>query len=91
MKRLIARSKFVLAVVIAVALRPRLWVTAFSQLALLAPKGWFNRAPFLPVPAPDYLAFRTLTQYGSNDHPPTSRDVVEYLMWCGEMRRLAQR
>ncbi len=90
MKRLIARSRFVLAVVIAVARRPRLWVTAFRQVALLAPKGWLTRAPFLPVPAPDYLAFRTVTQYGSDDHPPTSHDVVEYLMWCGEMRRLAR-
>ena len=91
MKRLIARSKFVLAVVFAVSRRPRLWVTAFRQMVSLAPKGWLTRTPFLPVPAPDYLAFRTLTQYGSDDHPPTRRDVVEYLMWCGEMRRLAQR
>lgn len=91
MKRLIARSKFVLAVVIAVSRRPRLWITAFRQTALLAPKGWLTQTPFLPVPAPDYLAFRTVTQYGTDDHPPTSRDVVEYLIWCGEMRRLGQR
>ena len=91
MKQLIARSKFVLAIVIAVSWRPRLWGTAFRQMVLLAPKGWLTRTPFLPVPAPDYLAFRTLTQYGSDDHHPTSRDVVEYLMWCGDMRRLAQR
>ncbi len=85
----VARMRFVLAVVIAVGRRPSLWVTAVRQVMLLAPKGWTRRMPFLPLPAPDYLAFRTLTQYGSAHHTPTSKDVVEYLSWCGQMRRLA--
>lgn len=84
-----ARMRFVLAVVIAVGRRPTLWATAIRQSMLLAPKGWARRMPFLPLPAPDYLAFRTLTQYGSAHHTPTSKDVVEYLLWCGRMRRLA--
>jgi len=85
----LARTRFVLAVVLAVGRRPKLWTTAMRQAQLLAPKGWIRRFPFLPLPAPDYLAFRTVTQYGTSNHPPTSRDVLEYLAWCGQMRRLA--
>jgi len=85
----IARTRFVLAVVIAVGRRPALWVIAFRQMLLLAPRGWFRRFPFLPLPAPDYLEFRVVTQYGSGDHPPRPQDVVEYLAWCGHMRRIA--
>ena len=88
MSNAVARARFFLAVVVAVARRPTLWATAVRQMLLLAPKGWSRRLPFLPLPAPDYLAFRTVTQYGTSDHTPTSKDVVEYLLWCGQMRRL---
>jgi hypothetical protein len=85
----IARTRFVLAVVIAVGRRPSLWVIAIRQMLLLAPRGWIRRFPFLPLPSQDYLAFRSVTQYGKGDHPPRPQDVVEYLTWCAQMRRIA--
>jgi hypothetical protein len=70
-----------------VACRPRLWATALRQGLRLARPRWWRRAPFLPVPDPDYLAFRLDTQYGSGPAaaPPDPRDLVEYLEWCREV------
>jgi hypothetical protein len=36
----------------------------------------------LPLPPRDYVAFRLVTQYGSNGDAPTRGDVVDYLTWC---------
>jgi hypothetical protein len=66
----------------AIARRPHLWPTAARQVRKLAPTGWWRRPPFLPVPAKDYLAFRTVTQYGETAQSPTPEDVVDYLAWC---------
>jgi hypothetical protein len=67
--------------------RPHLWVTALRQAHRLARPHWWRHAPFLPLPDPDYLAFRLETQYGSGDTGgrPDARDLVEYLEWCREM------
>jgi hypothetical protein len=67
-------------VVRAVVVRPRLWPTALRQAHRLAAPGWWRRPPFLPLPDPDYLAFRLETQYGSAPQAP--EDVVAYLEWC---------
>ena len=72
---------FWFAVIFALARRPALWGTACSQTFRLAAPGWWRRAPFLPLPTADYLAFRLETQYG-NDQPPKPADVVTYLHWC---------
>ena len=68
----------------AIACRPRLWVTAARQARKLAPRGWWRRPPFLPVPSKDYVAFRTVTQYGETVRSPSHEDVVDYLAWCRE-------
>jgi hypothetical protein len=52
----------------------------------LARTGWWRHRPFLPLPGGDYLAFRLLTQYGDEHHPPTPSDVVDYLAWCARVR-----
>ena len=80
--------------------RPRLWWTAVRQALRLARRRWWTRAPFLPLPDPEYLRFRFETQYGA-DRPGDKlgtradpRDLVTYLEWCREMpegRRLPRR
>ena len=67
----------------AVIVRPRLWPTAVGQALRLAPRGWWRRRPFLPLPDPAYLRFRMQTQYGG-DQPrtPVPHDLVAYLEWC---------
>lgn len=65
----------------AVAVRPRLWLTALRQARVMARRRWWRRRPFLPVPGDDYLRFRLATMYG-DDVRMDRRDVVEYLEWC---------
>jgi hypothetical protein len=74
------------AVVAAVARRPSLWPTAIRTAATLAPRGWWRRPPFLPVPDRAYLRFRAVTQYGDADRRPDPDDVIQYLTWCATMR-----
>ncbi|MCU1496538.1 MAG: hypothetical protein JWM47_491 [Acidimicrobiales bacterium] len=76
-----------LAVVAAVLRRPSLWAVAIEQVFRLARPGWWRRAPFVPLPDPDYLRFRLETQYGS-DHDPEPQDVIAYLAWCREFAHL---
>ena len=69
--------------------RPRLWATGVRQALRLARPGWWRRAPYLPIPDPDYLRFRFETQYGSSGQAEP-RDVAWYLEWCHEMERAAR-
>ena len=66
--------------------RPDLWVSALRQARLLAPRGWWRSAPFLPLPDGDYLHFRMVTMYGGDDRDSDGavepRDVVAWLEWC---------
>jgi hypothetical protein len=72
-----------IAVVGAVATRPRLWPTAVGQIFRLSPTGWWRRAPYVPRPDPAYVRFRVATQYGGTEAAaPDPHDVVEYLSWC---------
>ena len=65
----------------AVARRPDLWVHAVRALFAFAPRGWWRRVPFLPVPDRGYMAFRRFTAYGSTEHPLDPSDVVAFLEW----------
>lgn len=76
----------VLGVILPVLVRPWLWWTAVVQAFRLAPRGWWRRPPFLPVPDADYLAFRLQTMYGDPHHRPAAADVVVYLEWCRRYR-----
>ena len=66
----------------AVAARPALWPTALRQARRLAPRRWWRRAPFLPVPDRAWLRFRAETQYGDPDRPLDAGDVVTWLQWA---------
>jgi hypothetical protein len=69
-------------VVAAVARRPALWPTASRQARRLAPRRWWARRPFLPVPDRAWLRFRAETQYGDPDRVPDAADVVTWLQWA---------
>lgn len=66
----------------AVLRRPDLWPTAVVVVLRLARPGWWRRPPFLPLPDPDYWAFRAVTAFGAVDAPPDPREVITYLEWC---------
>jgi hypothetical protein len=71
-----------------VAVRPGLWATAASQVGRLARPGWWRRWPPVPAPDPEYLRFRLQTQYGDPDREPEPDDVIAYLRWCRDYRRI---
>lgn len=72
----------------AVLPHPSLWFTGLRQARSLAAPGWWHRAPFLPLPAPDYVRFRLETAYGgAGDHPPDPEDLLTYLRWCRDLPR----
>lgn len=73
---------WVVGAALAVLVRPSLWATAVRQVFVLAPPGWWRRAPYLPLPDPAYLAFRFRTAYGDAGAGPSPADVVTYLHWC---------
>jgi hypothetical protein len=74
---------------LAVGRRPALWATAVRQIGVLAAPGWWRRAPFLPLPSPEYLQFRLQTAYGGTaPYPVEPDDLVGYLDWCRGTRRL---
>jgi hypothetical protein len=75
----------------AVAGHPSLWTTAIGQGRRLVPAGWWRSAPFLPLPSRAYLEFRMQTQYGDISHRPERDDVLNYLRWCRDWRRLDRR
>jgi hypothetical protein len=66
---------------------PSLYGTALRQAVALAPSRWWRSWPPLPLPDAGYLAFRMETAYGG-DGPPPAGDVVAYLRWCRQWRRL---
>jgi hypothetical protein len=50
-------------------------------------RGWYKRPPFLPIPPPDYLAWRLDTAYGDEERVPDSDEIHRYLGWAEWMRR----
>ena len=69
-------------VVRAVAPHPSLWWTALATVFRLSRRGWWRRAPFLPVPGAAYWQFRLVTAFGGRGGTMSSDDVVAYLRWC---------
>lgn len=45
-------------------------------------RDWWRRAPFLPLPARDYVRWRLYTAYGDPDFVPPADDIVRYAHWA---------
>jgi len=45
-------------------------------------RGWYRRAPFLPLPDRTYLRWRMFTAYGDSDAVPPVEDVIRYARWA---------
>ena len=44
-------------------------------------RDWYRRAPFLPLPDRDYLAWRMHTAYGDHHAIPPADDIERYARW----------
>jgi hypothetical protein len=80
------RDAFV--VVRAIAPHPELWSAALGVFVRMARRGWWRRAPFVPLPGEAYWHFRLVTAYGGDgdDEALTTADVVAYVRWCQRSR-----
>ena len=45
-------------------------------------RGWWHRAPFLPLPATEYVRWRMHTAYGDAGAIPSADDVERYALWA---------
>ena len=72
----------------AVGPRPGLWWASAGALRRMARRGWWHRAPFLPLPGDDYWRFRLVTVYGGDGQTGelTPEDVLAYVRWCQRSR-----
>lgn len=50
-------------------------------------RDWYRRAPFLPLPRADYIAWRLHTAYGDEGAAPTTAELVRYLKWTARMKK----
>jgi hypothetical protein len=65
---------------------PRLVPPLLAAAWRFRARGWYRRPPFLPVPPPDYVAWRLHTAYGSEDAVPPAGDLGRYLRWAARLR-----
>ena len=79
--------KFLLISACAVAIRPRLWMTALRQMRNFAPNGWWREPPFLPLPGRSLMRFRAEAMYGNVEAVPKTSDIVDWLVWCRDLSR----
>ena len=69
------------SLVLAVLRRPRLWGEGLRALLSLAPRNWWRRAPFLPLPDRDYASWRVATAHGTADSELSVDELVSFLEW----------
>ncbi|HEX6133388.1 MAG TPA: hypothetical protein VFZ24_05480 [Longimicrobiales bacterium] len=61
---------------------PLLLATAWRFRA----RGWYRRAPFLPLPPADYVAWRLHTAYGDAVEPRAD-ELARYVRWTADMKK----
>ena len=54
-------------------------------------RRWWQRFPFLPLPARDYLRWRMHTAYGDADTVPPADDVIRFARWATSKPTLPSR
>jgi hypothetical protein len=69
-----------------ILIRPRLWPLVLGAAWRFRRRGWYRRAPFLPLPSRDYLDWRLHTAFGDERPGPTIGELESYLKWTVRMR-----
>lgn len=81
------RGTALMAVTGAVARHPGLWPTAVSRGLANAGPQWWRHWPPVPVPAPEWMAFRLECATGQRTGAPAPGDLLSWLEWCRAMSR----
>jgi hypothetical protein len=70
------------------ALNPRLALDLLRLVWAFRARGWYRRAPFLPLPPADYMRWRMYTAYGDEQAVPPVEDVIRFATWRRRVMRL---
>ena len=62
-------------------LNPRVAIDLLALTWAFRRREWWRRAPFLPVPDAEYLAWRLHTAYGEERDVPPVEDVLRFARW----------
>jgi hypothetical protein len=62
-------------------LNPRIAIDLLSLTWAFRRREWWRQAPFLPLPDPEYLAWRLHTAYGEERDVPPVEDVLRFARW----------
>jgi hypothetical protein len=69
------------------ALNPRVAIDLLSLAWSMRRRGWYSRAPFLPVPPAEYVRWRMYTAYGDESAVPPVKDVLRFARWRRDLLR----
>jgi hypothetical protein len=68
---------------------PRLALDLLATAWAFRRRGWWRRAPFLPVPDRAYLRWRMYTAYADEAAVPPVEDVIRFARWRRETMNLS--
>jgi hypothetical protein len=68
--------------------RPRLAIDLLRLAWSFRARGWYRRAPFLPLPPRDYMRWRMFTAFGDETAVPSVDDVMRFARWRRETMHL---
>lgn len=70
-------------------INPRLALDLLATAWAFRRRGWWTRAPFLPLPDRAYLRWRMYTAYADEDAVPPADDVIRFARWRRETMDLS--
>jgi hypothetical protein len=68
---------------------PRLALDLLATAWAFRRRGWWHRAPFLPLPDRAYLRWRMYTAYADEMAVPPVEDVIRFARWRRETMDLS--
>jgi hypothetical protein len=71
------------------AFSPRLALDLIATAWAFRRRGWWRRAPFLPLPDRAYLRWRMYTAYADEAAVPPAEDVIRFARWRRETMDLS--
>lgn len=88
---MMANSRTLVGIVGRALRRPRLLAALVRAAWRFRARGWWRRAPFLPLPPRDYVAWRIHTAYGDDGREPTVDELGRYVRWANRLYRTRRR
>lgn len=83
----VSRIRDLVPLAVGLLRRPALIPAALNAALSLAPRQWWKKAPYLPIPDDGFVRFRQATANGDPNSPIELEDFLEWLEW----RQLHQR